>query len=156
MDKYGWVDIGSSFLPSEITAAFLYAQIEHLDRIQSRRKQLWNLYYAGLKELENKGILKLPHIPEGASNNAHLFYILCNSLNDRTDLINHLKKNGILAVFHYISLHSSPFYATKHDGRKLLWSDYYTDHLLRLPMFYELKNDELSFIIEKIIGFYNN
>ena len=151
IDKYGWVDIGSSFLPSDIIAAFLFAQLEHLDQIQKRRKEIWNLYYEGLKPLEEKGILKLPVIPEYATNNAHMFYTVCRSLKQRSDLIEYLKANGILAVFHYQSLHKSEYYKNKHDGRKLFNSDNYTDCLVRLPMYYELKNEDVKMIIKLIL-----
>jgi len=150
VNKYGWVDTGSSFLPSEITAAFLWAQIEHLNEIQVKRKQIWNAYYEGLKPLADKGLFRLPEIPEYATNNAHMFYLVCNSLEDRTKLIAHLKSNGILAVFHYLSLHSSDYYQDKHDGRELKNCDRFSDCLVRLPLFYELEYKEISYIIEKI------
>ncbi len=150
VDKYGWVDLGSSFLPSDIIAAFLYAQLENIDDIQRKRKEIWNTYYAGLKPLEDKGYLKLPVIPPYATNNAHMFYVVFNSLADRTAAIKFLKENDIHAVFHYLSLHKSPFYADKHDGRELTESDRYTDCLLRLPMFYELTNENVEHIISVI------
>jgi len=150
VNKYGWVDIGSSFLPSEIIAAFLYAQIEHLDEIQERRKRLWNLYYNSLKPLSDKGLFQLPLIPDYATNNAHMFYLVCNSLGDRTKLIEKLKENGIMAVFHYISLHSSDFYITKHDGRTLPRCDRFSDCLVRLPMFYELEEEVIRKIAELV------
>lgn len=143
VNKYGWVDIGSSFLPSEITAAFLYAQLENLDDIQNKRKEIWDQYYNGLKALEGEGILKTPNIPEYATNNGHMFYLVCNNKKQRSELIEHLKKNGILAVFHYLSLHKSPYYFAKHYGRELPESEYLSDCLVRLPLFYELSNDEI-------------
>ncbi|GHT59035.1 dTDP-4-amino-4,6-dideoxy-D-glucose transaminase [Bacteroidia bacterium] len=148
VNKYGWVDTGSSFLPSEIVAAFLWAQIEHLDDIQNRRKKLWNLYYENLQgiagQARNDSRFQLPNIPEYATNNAHMFYLVCNSLEDRSKLITHLKENGILAVFHYLSLHSSPFYKDKHDGRELKNCDNFADCLVRLPLFYELRDKEIE------------
>ena len=147
IDKYGWVDIGSSFLPSDIIAAFLYAQLEHLDQIQ-RRKEIWHGYYDGLKTLEEKGELKLPIIPDYATNNAHMFYLVCGCLQKRNDLIQLFKANGILAVFHYLSLHKSEFYKNRHDGRNLINSDNYTDCLVRLPMYYELNNEDVKTICE--------
>jgi len=150
VNKYGWVDTGSSFLPSEIIAAFLWAQLENLDDIQNKRKQIWNTYYKGLKPLADKGFFRLPEIPEYATNNAHMFYLVCNSLEDRTKLIAHLKENGILAVFHYLSLHSSDFYKDKHDGRELPNCDRFADCLIRLPLFYELKEKELDILINYI------
>ncbi len=154
VDKYGWVDIGSSYLPSEIIAAFLYAQLEHLREIQSKRKALWQRYYDNLKVLENKGIIHLPIIPEYATNNAHMFYILTESLDIRTKLIEHLKSKGIHAVFHYLPLHLSPYYQDKHDGRPLPNAVRYSETLLRLPMYYELTFDEVDYICEKIKNFF--
>ena len=145
VNKYGWVDTGSSFLPSEVIAAFLWAQLEQLDDIQSRRKYLWDLYYTHLLPIANSPSpkLALPNIPDYATNNAHMFYLLCNNLEERTALIKNLKDNGILAVFHYLSLHSSPYYQNKHDGRELLECDRYADCLVRLPMYYDLKDEEV-------------
>ncbi len=141
VNKYGWVDIGSSFLPSEITAAFLYAQLENLTIIQNRRKTIWNKYYENLT-LVNQLEIKLPTLPDFAFNNAHMFYIVCKTLEQRTKIIRKLKDNNILAVFHYLSLHKSPFYLGKYKGKELLESDKYSDCLLRLPLFYELDMNE--------------
>lgn len=146
VNKYGWVDMGSSFLPAEINAAFLWAQLENLDEIQSKRKQLWNRYYELLKPLADKGYFQLPDIPEYASNNAHMFYLTFPSLETRTALIKHLKDNDIMAVFHYLSLHSSAYYADKHDGRTLPECDRYADTLVRLPMFYDLSLNDVNHI----------
>ncbi|GAB1414644.1 dTDP-4-amino-4,6-dideoxygalactose transaminase [Paludibacter sp.] len=150
VNKYGWVDTGSSFLPSEVIAAFLWAQLENLEDIQNRRKVIWNQYYEGLKPLADKGLLELPHIPAYAENNAHMFYLVLPSLAQRSKLISYLKENGILSVFHYISLHTSDFYKNKHDGRDLPNSDRYTDFLVRLPMYYELQYEEVKRIINLI------
>jgi len=155
VNKYGWVDIGSSFLPSEVIAAFLWAQIEHLDEIQNKRKQHWNRYYEALKPIADKGYFKIPAIPEYATNNAHMFYLVCPSLDERTTLINALKQNDILAVFHYLSLHSSPYYHEKHDGRVLANCDRFADCLVRLPLFYELTDENLDKIIETITSVYS-
>lgn len=154
VDKYSWVDVGSSFLPSEIIAAFLYAQLEHLENIQNKREFVWNRYYQNLKPLADKGYFELPYIPEYATNNAHLFYLVCRNLNERILLINHLKNKGIHAIFHYISLHSSPYYNNKHDGRMLPNSDKFSDCLVRLPMYYDLTEQDINFICEEIISFY--
>lgn len=156
VNKYGWVDVGSSFLPSEITAAFLYAQLEQLPDIQQKRKQIWERYNAAFASLEKKGLIKLPHLPSYATNNAHMYYINCASLEQRTKLIAKLKANDILAVFHYLSLHTSPFYNDKHDGRKLYYSDQYTDRLLRLPLYYELSEAEQETIIAIICNFFSS
>jgi dTDP-4-amino-4,6-dideoxygalactose transaminase len=148
VDKYGWVDVGSSFLPSEIIAAFLYAQLEHLDAIQNKRIALWNQYMTELKPLSESGLFTLPFVPNYASNNAHMFYLLFENLEKRTLAIAHLKNNEINSVFHYLSLHSSPFYKDKHDGRDLKYSDLYSDGLLRLPMFYDLAPNDIKKIAE--------
>lgn len=150
VNKYGWVDMGSSFLPAEINAAFLWAQLENLDEIQTKRKQLWQTYYDNLKPLADKGCFKLPDIPEYATNNAHMFYLLLPDLTQRTALIKHLKENGIMAVFHYLSLHSSAYYAGKHDGRQLPNCDRYADTLVRLPMYYDLSTDDVCCICNTI------
>lgn len=144
IDKYQWVDIGSSFLPSDIIAAFLYAQLEHIDDIQKKRKSLWSAYYKHLKPLEEKGWIKLPHIPAAATNNAHMFYVIFENINVRTWVIENLKKQNIYAISHYLSLHKSPFYSNEHDGRVLVHSDRYSDCLLRLPMYYELDEMNIS------------
>ena len=142
VDKYNWVDIGSSFLPSDIIAAFLYAQLEHISTIQAKRIALWNTYNDGLQQIKNK--IQLPFIPNYATNNAHMYYLVCNSLEERTALIKHLKDADILAVFHYLSLHKSPFYEKKHDARNLPLADHYSDCLVRLPMYFELEIDTLK------------
>ena len=146
VNKYGWVDMGSSFLPAEINAAFLWAQLENLDEIQNKRKSLWEAYYKLLTPLAEKGYFSLPDIPEYASNNAHMFYLTFPSLEARTALIKHLKENDIMAVFHYLSLHSSAYYADKHDGRTLPECDRYADTLVRLPMYYDLSPSEVDHI----------
>lgn len=153
VNKYGWVDMGSSFLPAEINAAFLWAQLENLKEIQDKRKQLWNKYNELLKPLADKGYFKLPDIPEYASNNAHMFYLVFPSLEARTALIQHLKENDIMAVFHYLSLHSSQYYKDKHDGRELPECDRYADTLVRLPMYYDLSENEVVNICTKISQF---
>ena len=154
VNKYGWVDMGSSFLPAEINAAFLWAQLENLDEIQSKRKALWETYYKLLKPLAEKGFFSLPDIPEYASNNAHMFYLVCRNLEERTNLIKFLKEHEIQAVFHYLSLHSSEFYKNKHDGRDLPECDRYMDTLVRLPLFYDLEIADVERICETINEFY--
>ena len=172
VNKYGWVDTGSSFLPSEVIAAFLWAQLENLDDIQSRRKHLWELYHSHLSNIlspstgESEGaclsplasspnsLIALPEIPDYATNNAHMFYLVCKSLEQRTALIKHLKDNGIQAVFHYLSLHSSPYYTDKHDGRVLPECDRYADCLVRLPMYYDLKDEQVMYVCNTINAFF--
>jgi len=153
VDKYGWVDIGSSFLPSDIIAAFLYAQLENMEKIQTRRKEIWNLYDYNLKKLNALGV-QTPSIPEYATNNAHMYYLVAKNLEERTKLIEHLKKNDIHAVFHYLSLHKSPFYKAIHGDKELLQSDRYTDCLIRLPMYFELTNEQVTKISSVILDFY--
>jgi dTDP-4-amino-4,6-dideoxygalactose transaminase len=140
-------------LPSEIIAAFLYAQLENLERIQKKRLDLWQAYDAALKMLTKKGIL-LPYIPEFATNNAHMYYLVCNNPDERTKLIEHLKKNGIHAVFHYQSLHNSPYYSGKNKRLYLPQADRFSDCLLRLPLYYELTLDQVNQISEKVKEFY--
>ena len=156
IDKYGWVDIGSSFLPSDIIAAFLYAQIENIEIIQKRRKEIWDRYYRELKPLEEEGFIRLPFIPGYATNNAHMFYLVCRSLQERSDLIAILKENQVMAVFHYLSLHKSPYYSKNHDGRELPMSDLYSDNLVRLPFYYGLEKIEQEKVIDIIKNFYRN
>lgn len=155
VNKYGWVDMGSSFLPSEFNAAYLWAQLEQLDDIQGKRKHIWNRYFEGLNgKIGNE--VKLPYIPEYATNNAHMFYLLCPSLEYRTALMKFLKENDVQTTFHYLPLHSSKFYENKHDGRVLVNCDRYADTLIRLPLFYELSEWEIDKIINLIIHFCNN
>jgi dTDP-4-amino-4,6-dideoxygalactose transaminase len=154
VDKYGWVDVGSSFLPSDILAAYLYAQLEQLDRIQFRRKAIWNGYEQRLQSAMATAGVGLPAIPGYATNNGHMFYLVCRSLEQRTGLIAHLKAAGIHAVFHYQSLHRSPFYRERHDGRQLPNADRYTDCLVRLPFYFELRDEQVDYISETITGFF--
>lgn len=155
VNKYGWVDTGSSFLPSEIIAAFLWAQLENLEKIQNKRKNIWMQYYEGLNDLEQKGLIKLPQIPQYATNNAHMFYIVCQSLEERTALIDYLKENGVLAVFHYLSLHLSDYYkSTNNDIPNLPECDKYADCLVRLPLYYELNSEEINYIIKLLSSFF--
>jgi len=154
VNKYGWVDTGSSFLPSDIIAAYLYAQLENIDLIQAKRKELWRAYYLGLEDCCNKNDVKLPVIPDYATNNGHMFYLVCSSLQQRTSLIEHLKNDNIHAVFHYLSLNNSPYYHDKHDGRTLVNSDKYTDQLVRLPFYYELSLKDVERIIDSIKTFF--
>jgi len=156
VDKYEWTDIGSSFLPSDIIAAVLFAQLENLEDIQNKRKSIWNSYYKGLKSLEKKKKIKLTYLPEYATNNAHMFYLICKNLKERIALLEHLKNNKIHASFHYLSLHNSPYYKGKHDGRVLKNSDKYSDCLVRLPMYYELSAKDSNRIINAITSFFEH
>ncbi len=152
IDKYGWVDIGSSFLPSEIIAAFLWAQLENLDDIQTQRKKHWDHYFVGIQNWANSNNIVLPSIPDFSTNNAHLFYLVCENLQQRDQLIDALKKENITVVFHYLSLHKSPYYKNKHDSRELIYSDRYSDCLIRMPLFYELTEQQIEKIISVIVN----
>ncbi len=153
INKYGWVDTGSSFLPNEYTAAFLWAQLEQMTQIQQRRKELWNRYY---NNLFGKTPLKMPFLPYYATNNAHMFYVTTQTPAERTALIQHLKDNGINAVFHYLSLHKSKFAVDNGmGGANLPMADYYTDCLVRLPLFGALTGQEVDYVTKSIIDFYN-
>lgn len=154
VNKYGWVDIGSSFLPSDIIAAYLYAQLENINKIQEKRKEIWERYYDKLTAISKEGKIGLPIIPNYATNNAHMFYITCSDLETRSRLIEFLKKNEVHAVFHYLSLHKSEFYSQYYSGENLPNSDKFTDNLLRLPMFYELEITEVDFICKLINKFF--
>lgn len=155
VNKYGWVDMGSSFLPNEISAAFLWAQLENLDDIQNKRKKLWEQYFAGLQVLAAKGLIRLPQIPGYATNNGHMFYIVCRSLEERSGLIKYLKEHEIIAPFHYLSLHKSEYYLNNCDLRPVLTNcDMYADCLVRLPMFYELELEQVDIIIDLIKDFF--
>lgn len=156
VDKYGWVDIGSSFLPSEIVAAFLYAQLECLDIIQNKRKIIWNHYIKCLKNIEDKGIIRLSNLPKFSTNNAHMFYIICNSLSDRNNIILNLKEANIDAVFHYLSLHKSKYYSDKYTGINLECSDNFSDKLLRLPIYYDLDLSSVERICANINQSFKN
>ncbi|ACK45982.1 TDP-4-keto-6-deoxy-D-glucose transaminase [Shewanella baltica OS223] len=149
--KYGWVDIGSSFLPSDLIAAFLYAQLENIDTIQMKRKAIWERYYERLSAALMGSDISLPIMPDYATNNAHMFYLVCKTLEQRTSLISHLRECSIHAVFHYLSLHKSEYYINKYDSDALPYSDSYSDCLVRLPMFYELELEQVDFICDRII-----
>ncbi len=156
VDKYTWVDAGSSYLPSELNAAYLYAQLEKSQEILNDRMHSWNRYFEGLSYLQEKGFIELPKVPLHCMHNAHLFYIKVKDLEERAELIAYLKQNEISAVFHYIPLHSAP--AGRRFG-EFRGGDFYTtkesERLLRLPLFYGLTENETDYIIEKIYTFYN-
>lgn len=151
VNKYGWVDVGSSFLPSELTAAFLWGQLETLDEIQATRKATWQRYHDGLQPIKDK--IRLPLIPDYATNNAHMYYIVCRDFEERSNLIDHLKSVGISAVFHYLSLHRSPYYKDKHSGSENVHADRYTECLLRLPFYNELSVSDQQKIIASLLEF---
>jgi len=155
VDKYTWVEKGSSYLPSELNAAYLYAQLEMADEINEKRLQLYRLYYKLLKPLKEKGYIELPTVPEGCVHNAHMFYIKVADLKERTELMQYLKEQGVITAFHYIPLHSAP--AGRRYGR-FYGEDRYTtkesERLLRLPMYYELTEQEVKSVVEKLQSFW--
>jgi dTDP-4-amino-4,6-dideoxygalactose transaminase len=158
IDRYKWVDIGSSFLPSEITAAFLFAQMQSIDSIQNGRKKIWEKYFSGLKVLENKGLIKLPELPSYATNNYHIFYVLCYDPEQRDPLIAFLKEHNIWSVFHYLCLHQSPFYRSVNynlNEMELPFAEMYEKTLIRLPLYYELDLQEVDYITEMIEKFFS-
>ena len=155
IDKYSWVDIGSSFLPSEILAACLYAQLEQMDTIQARRKEIWDTYNQGLAILEKNNKVTLPKLPAYAVNNGHIFYLVCKDLETRTRFISHMKANGVQTPFHYVALHDSPYYNERHGDRELPMVGIYTDCLVRLPLFYDLEPADIKRVIDLTLEFFN-
>lgn len=157
IDKYTWVDFGSSYLPSDMNAAYLYAQLEMAAEINEDRLRVWNQYKEGLQELEDAGKIELPTIPEGCVHNAHMFYLKAKDLEERTALISFLKENEILAVFHYIPLHSAPAglkYGRFHGEDRYTTKE--SERLCRLPLYYGLKGEDVAYIISKVKEFYAN
>lgn len=155
VNKYGWCDMGSSFLPSELNAAYLWAQLEHLDDIQHQRLHIWTRYDSIFRKSLDNGIL-LPNLPTYATNNAHMYFAVCPSLEFRTALIQFLKDNGVQATFHYLPLHSSPYYHSRHGDRELPNCDHFGDCLIRFPLFYELSDAEIDSISHLVISFRHN
>lgn len=155
IDKYTWVEAGSSYLPSDINAAYLWAQLEMAEAINQNRLDSWNRYYVGMKELEDKGYIKLPFVPEECVHNAHMFYIKTRDLDERSRLIDFLKEKEIMAVFHYIPLHSAP--AGQRYG-VFVGEDKHTtqesERLLRLPLYYGLESSHIDYIIDCVKEFY--
>ena len=155
VDKYTWVDIGSSLLPSDILAAFLYAQLENMDLITSKREAIYRLYETGLEPLASRGLVSLPTIPPDCQSNYHMFYIVLNSLDERTRLIEHLKAQSILAVFHYVPLHTSPMgLAMGYRNGMLPVTEAVSERLLRLPIYYEMQEDEVALVVDEITKFF--
>ena len=155
IDKYTWVNYGSSYLPSDMNAAYLWAQLENIDIIQKKRLSVWNRYKEGLSELEKREYIEFGMIPDECTNNAHMFYIKVNDLETRTELISYLKEKGIMAVFHYVPLHSAP--AGRKFGR-FNGEDRYTtkesERLMRLPLFYSITEEEVEYIIDKLKAYF--
>ena len=155
VNKYGWVDVGSSFLPSEVTSAFLFAQLENLEQIQAKRKATWQVYHNAFDSILDR--VKLPFIPDFAEYNGHLFYLVMENEEIRDSLIAHLKGHGILAVFHYLSLHKSQFYKDNFgDEPELKNCEAYSSTLLRLPLYYDLTKEDQDEVIGAILQFYES
>lgn len=155
IDKYTWVEKGSSYLPSDLNAAYLYAQLEVADKINDRRLAIWDKYYEGLKELKDEGKIELQVIPEGCKHNAHMFFMKAKDLQERTELIKYLKENEIQTVFHYIPLHTAPAgikYGRFHGEDRYTTKE--SERLMRLPMHYALTDEDVECVIEKIKEFY--
>lgn len=155
VDKYTWVDIGSSYLLSELNAAYLYAQLERAEEINYNRLQSWNFYYEALKPLAQMGKIEIPFIPENCQHNAHMFYIKANDLNERNDIIEYLKKNEVLSVFHYVPLHTSPAglqHGCFHGSERFTTIE--SERLLRLPMYFELNVNDIAYVVSLINKFY--
>lgn len=155
VDKYTWVDYGSSYLPSELNAAYLWAQLEKADEINQNRLASWAMYQNGLKKIADIGKIELPVIPDDCIHNAHMFYIKCRDLEERTSLIAYLKERGILAVFHYVPLHSAPAglkFGRFHGGDKYTTKE--SERLVRLPMYYKLNDCDISSVVKSINSFY--
>jgi dTDP-4-amino-4,6-dideoxygalactose transaminase len=156
VDKYGWVDVGSSYLPADTIAAFLNSQMKAFRRIQNRRKKIWNSYHEKLTDLEKLGHFRLPLVPEYATVNGNLFFLVVKNREVRDDLIGYLRNQGIQAVFHYLPLHSSFYFRDKHDGRDLPNTDRFAGCIVRLPFFYSLKEKQIRYITGKIFDFFRN
>ncbi|HLN52366.1 MAG TPA: dTDP-4-amino-4,6-dideoxygalactose transaminase [Lentimicrobium sp.] len=154
VEKYEWVSLGSSFLPNEITAAFLYAQLSSIGDIQKKRLQIWQRYYNKLSAAGLEEYITLPFVPDFAKQNGHLFYILVKSEETRNQLLSYLHSEGIQAVFHYLTLHNSPYYKNFHGNRKLPNAERYSSTLLRLPFYYSLSEDEIQNVVEAIRTFF--
>lgn len=152
--KYEWVDVGSSYLPSEITAAGLYAQLGSLEDIQKRRVQIWHHYYAQLRSLDEKGFIHLPVIPEHATINGSMFFFTVDNRKQRDELLSYLNKQGIQAVFHYLPLHISPFYKKRHDGRELPNAVRFSETIVRLPFYYDLTLSDVEHVAGKVREFF--
>jgi dTDP-4-amino-4,6-dideoxygalactose transaminase len=153
VDKYTWVDVGSSYVPSEICCAFLYAQLEQLDAISERRRRIYQLYDEQLRPLEAEGLLRLPRVPENCTGNYHLYYVLLRDLKARQSLIEHLRGHGIHAVFHYVPLHSSPMgLKLGYRAGQLPVTEDLSDRLLRLPFYYDLTEDDQAEVVRRIAG----
>jgi dTDP-4-amino-4,6-dideoxygalactose transaminase len=154
VDKYGWVSLGSSYLPSEMIAAFLLAQLEEIDAIQEKRLAIWARYMQRLGRIGDSGRVRLPMLPNFATNNGHMFYLVCANLETRTGLIEHLRKHEIMATFHYQALHASPYFAATHGDRPLPNAARYSDALVRLPLFADLGADEVDRVCDRVIEYF--
>ncbi|MDZ7743386.1 MAG: dTDP-4-amino-4,6-dideoxygalactose transaminase [Bacteroidota bacterium] len=153
--KYQWVDVGSSFLPSDLIAALLYGQLLKVDKIQKMRLNIWQQYFERLKALQEAGKIQLPIIPGWATNNGHMFYLVTSSPSERDRLLKYLNKKGVMAVIHYLQLHSSKYFTDKHDGRELPNTDRFSDCLIRLPFFNRLTEEQMEYVVKQVYRFYH-
>lgn len=151
VDKYGWKDIGSSFLPSEITAAMLYSQLEKFDEIQEKRVTVWHRYYTLLQPLEKTRRISLPRIPDWATVNGNMFFIVTNNVTDREVCLVRLKNEGVSAVFHYLPLHASDFFRNRHDGRLLPNTQRFSECIIRLPFYNEMTEEEIQYVVDSLV-----
>ena len=157
VDRYEWIDIGSSFLPSDMLAAFLYGQLECLDEIQNKREAIWEKYYASLKQLESRGYFRMPEVPAYSTNNVHVFYLFCNSIEEATGLNKFLKSRGVETAFHYQSLHRSMYYLSNNKERIHLPNcDKFANQLLRLPLHCSLSSADIDKVVEEINNYYRD
>jgi len=154
VNQYEWVGLGASYTPSDMIAGMLYAQLENIDDIQRKRISIWERYHDKLKVLEDKKLATIPHIPNFATNNGHLFYLLLDNKAQRDALIRFMDENHVMTVFHYLTLHNSPYFKNKHDGRPLPNAERFADTLIRLPFFYELPLMIVDMIADKVIEFF--
>ena len=156
IDKYGWVDIGSSYAPSDLIAKLLYFQKDHINEITKKRKNIWRFYYENFKVLESRGLIKLPSFDTFSDFNGHIFYILCNSVKQKNNFLTFLDKKNITATTHYQSLHNSKFFKSLHDGRNLHNSENFSKNLIRLPLYHQMNIKEKEYIVKNIFSFFNN
>jgi dTDP-4-amino-4,6-dideoxygalactose transaminase len=155
VQKYEWVDVGSSFLPSELSAAYLYAQLEVIDSIQKHRVSLWDAYNESFSGLKEHGVVKLPSIPPHCTNNGHIFYLVCSNKKERDSLINVLLEDRIHPTFHYLPLHLSPYYGPQHDGRSLPNAERFSDCLVRLPLHYRMNFEDVGYVTTYVKNFFS-
>ena len=154
--RYNWVDVGSSFLPAEMVSAFLWAQLQKYERIQQKRMNAWTAYYQRLQPLEKKGYIRLPVIPGYTRQNGNFFYFITHNPRDRDPLLSRLNQQGIHAVFHYLPLHKSPFFESRHDGRPLPQTEWVSDGIVRLPFFTSIRRSQIETVCMAVENYYKH